>query len=80
MNQAALFKIIDRDPERCNQWIIDNHSGEVGFFGAAFIGLERAGELIACVAYDRYLNDSVCMHIYKLPAAALIREYIWFIF
>lgn len=77
---AASYKIIDRDNERCSEFMESNTDGKLGG-SAAFVGLEHNGELIACVGYDRYMKKrSIHMHIFKLPGARLIREYLWFIF
>lgn len=80
LKMAAYYKIIDKEPERCAEFMEANTNGKLGG-AASFIGLEQNGKLIACVGYDRYMpKRSIHMHIFKLPDARLIKEYLWFVF
>lgn len=48
--------------------------------GAAYIGLEKDGEVIAGVMYDHYTGASITATIAKAPDAILTREFMWAIF
>lgn len=79
MSQAVSYKIIADDHKRCETFM-ENSTGRYLSKVATYVGLERNGVMVACVGYDSYKNNSIQMHLSKLHATRLTREFIWFIF
>lgn len=72
------MKSIVFDKARVIEWVerkLDDH-----FPLATAIGLERDGELVAGVLYDRYNGASICMHVAADGSNWLTREFLFVAF
>lgn len=76
MITASRTAIIDQDSPRVGTWM---HQQGSGFYrdGAACIGLERDGQLVAGAMFDYCNGASIFAHI--AVTGQITREWLWFI-
>ena len=72
------YKIIDRDLERCQDWLGDRTSG-IGYDIVQAIGLERDGELVAVTGYNNFTDKACHVHFAIDKGVMAPRHYIWFV-
>lgn len=72
------FSIIDSDNERCRQWIAKHNKTVLGDINDGYIGLDKDGDLVAVVHYEKYMVGSVTCHI--AISGRINRQFLWFIF
>lgn len=71
-----MIQIIDNDPRRVGEWVI-NRVGGLYVRGQA-IGLERQGRLEAGVLFDEFNGASIRMHV--AIEGRLTRDFLWYAF
>ncbi|MCK9622149.1 MAG: hypothetical protein M0R47_16635 [Methylobacter sp.] len=72
------FRVIDRDLERCQDWLGDR-TGTIGYDMVQAIGLERDGELVAVTGYNNFIDKSCHIHFAIQDGVVVPRNYLWFI-
>ncbi len=58
-----MKEIVWHEPERVGRWVCARVGGSFNAKEATAIGLEKDGDLVAGVMYDRYTGQSICMHV-----------------
>lgn len=71
------YRIIDRDNERCSEWLGDSTRGSYDML--ATIGLERDGELVAVAGYNQFTPKSCAVHFSIDKGIYPPRNFIWFV-
>jgi hypothetical protein len=74
----VAYKIIDKDLERCQDWLGDRTNG-IGYDILQAIGLERDGELVAVTGYNQFTEKACHVHFAIDAGAYPTRSYIWFV-
>ena len=72
------FNIIDKDLERCQEWLGDRMSS-VGYDMVQAIGLERDGELVAVTGYNNFTDKSCHVHFCLDKGVVVPKRYLWFV-
>jgi len=72
------YKIIDRDLERCQDWLGDR-TGAIGYDMAQAIGLERDGELVAVTGYNQFTDKACHVHFCMETGVVVPKRYLWFV-
>lgn len=72
------YKIIDRDLDRCRDWLGDS-IGSVGYDMIQAIGLERDGSLVTVTGYNNFTDKACHVHFSMDKGAYAPREYVWFV-
>lgn len=72
------FNIVDRDLDRCADWLGDN-TGTTGYDMVAAIGLERDGELVAVTGYNNFTDKACHVHFCIDSGVMVPRRYLWFV-
>jgi len=72
------YKIIDRDLERCQDWLGDRTNG-VGYDMVQAIGLERDGELVAVTGYNNITEKACHVHFAIDKGVVPPRNFVWFV-
>jgi len=73
------YKIIDRDYERCNQWLTENTDWPCSDM-VVLIGLEKHGELVAVTGYNCFNGKSCQQHMAITKGEYMTRSFAWFIY
>lgn len=71
-------RIVDRDLDRCLDWLGDR-AGGIGYDMVQAIGLEKDGELVSVTGYKNFTEKACHIHFAIDKGAYPTREYIWFI-
>lgn len=72
-----MKKVIYGEDQRVAQWV-GGKVDEVYHEGAAAIGLEEDGELIAGVVFDYYTGPSISMHVAAVPGKRwMTKDFLW---
>jgi len=72
------YKIIDRDLDRCQDWLGDRTNG-VGYDMIQAIGLEKDGELVAVTGYNNFTTKACHVHFAIDKGIYPTRQFIWFV-
>lgn len=78
MRLVVAYRIIDKDLERCQDWIGDR-TGSVGYDVIQAIGLEKNGELVAVTGYNNFTEKSCQVHLCIDKGVYPTKEYLWFV-
>lgn len=73
-----VFSIIDKDLERCQDWLGDR-TGTTGYDMVQAIGLERDGELVAVTGYNNFTYKACHVHFCIDRGVYPTKEYLWFV-
>lgn len=73
-----VFRIVDRDLERCQDWLGDR-TGGIGYDMVQAIGLERNGEMVAVTGYNNFTENACHVHFAIDQGVIAPRRYIWFV-
>ena len=72
-----MARIVLTEPERCNDWLFERISVDCSLRDSYVIGLEKAGELVAAVAYTNFTGKSVVMHVAIDDCSTITRRFVW---
>lgn len=75
---AVAYKIIDKELERCQDWLGDR-TGTIGYDVIQAIGLEKNGELVAVTGYTNFTDKSCQVHFCIDKGVYPTKEYLWFV-